>query len=250
MKNNLPKYLITLLLGSFFSTSHPLLSEENKKSNFRYKEKDMDIITEITDGAEYAKSLIKKSPFDTESIWDTNSLQVKIKERLKDFLEGKYAQSVKGLPNLSGKTLAQLDDLLVSKGFEKTILPYIARKNKGEFTYYNSKGEIIPDAEKSAKIIFYMHDDGGMVKVKEIFGPTALTPRAYKAVLLTPLKSDAFKMNIKALEAFRVSPEGYALPASPKHQKGLKIDDKVTKSSSFQKGYVGYIMQYSWFNLA
>ena len=115
-----------------------------------------------------------------------------------------YGQSVKDL-DLRGKTAAEIDSLLLAKGFEKHE-DWI-RDPKTQKPVRDAQGGALP-------MTIYVHADGGMVRVKPKGDSTSKfrpQPHAVKAVRF-PCDADYENFNY---EAFKVDNNGNAVPKAP-----------------------------------
>lgn len=202
----------------------------------------------IAQGVAAAQHALPKDPWDAASVWDTQTLQAQpqLAKRLREFLQGNYAQSLKSF-KISGHTAEELHSLLIQKGFrvqeqKKNVSPQPSKKDEAFKHAPRSFSPHAPTSPILQKI--YMHEDGGVVRLKLTGHRLHPEPHGIKCVLKDPQGGPSY-----ANEAFKVTDEGRPVPKSPKKEDGLRLAGHDLDHPDTVFGWTDVIMEEGHINL-
>lgn len=225
-----------------------------------------DLILDLLKGANIALARVKDSSHDRNGLWDKEFLRTHDRQaqKLNAFRLRRIANSVRTIV-LTNFTPEKLHDHLIKSGFRHKRLPLSIFCNSKNVFVLNDGGTT--ENPKHLRIVphdFYLHADGGFVRVKPQ-GIAAAScnarrrqPHASKGVVLdaTITCTDAARKNCDwnssfENEAFKISANGVALPKAPTKDAGflpLHQDKLVSASKNpFQlqaqnEGYTNMLM--------
>ncbi|MEW6277566.1 MAG: hypothetical protein AB1758_03005 [Candidatus Eremiobacterota bacterium] len=204
-------------------------------------------------GALKARLALELSLCNIVFVWDPGVLRERpeLAQRLEDYVSGRAAASVRNL-QLDGKPEHVLHRELLERGFQHTRAPLgvFTSQDPGP-TYLCSDGSLTHDSHNPSIVPqdIYVHPDGGMVRVKPAGAPgnpQRPMPHLSKSVLLKPLSGSTFTL-ADGLdfhnEAFKLTPDGYAVPTFPTLQYGFRRPRGMSDEELL--GYSDYLMSMS-----
>ncbi len=204
-------------------------------------------------GVDAAKRALEIAFGQRGGIWDTYHLEKNpmLNKAIEEFIKGERAASIRELV-LENKTPEEIHNLLKSAGFSHERKALFAGKNMGVVTYWRHDGTKTndPSDPEAVPMDIYIHEDGGMVRIKP-FGvpnPSGKAPRRQphlsKAVLLdlTPQKKAGrltYDLSFRN-EAFKVSATNIPIPKTPAIYGGMY--KPPFKNKQRLNGYISYLM--------